>query len=365
MFAEPKCLNESGKLQDKIDGLINEATSSEAPLLPLSGEDDLSSSGAIDELALVVKKMKESIVVNDQFYKMCKFTNFFLGSEAMDFLSEDQYLEREEVTTKFWRKLASKPFFQHILGENLLEDGNHFYRFLDNDPFVSKCLNIPRGIIEAKPKPIIEISSRLRFFSYAIFEAYASEGGKHVDYLSIHGNEEFAIEELQRVEVQEMSREEKLVFFINLYNMMVIHAILVWGYPAGALKRRRLLGDFRYVVGGSTYSLFGHSKWNFMGKPTSTIQFHEAICCKRETLIGKMVALPYPEPLIHFALVSGNIDKEFMEVASNFLGNGGVIIDFEAKNELEVMKRISNYLEPTVSEALLELLSNSQLKVTY
>lgn len=107
------------------------------------------------------------------------------------------------------------------------------------------------------------------------------------------------------------------------------------------------------------------------------------------------MTLTYPEPLIHFALVSGNrsgpalrcyspgnIDKELMEAASNFLRTGGVIIDFEAKvaslskilrwfnidfgkNELEVMKHVSNYLEPTVSEALLELLSNSQLKVTY
>lgn len=63
------------------------------------------------------------------------------------------------------------------------------------------------------------------------------------------------MEELQRVELQDISREEKLAFFINLYNMMAIHAILLWGRPAGALERRRLFGDFRYVVGGSTYSL--------------------------------------------------------------------------------------------------------------
>lgn len=66
------------------------------------------------------------------------------------------------------------------------------YRFLDHDPIVSQCQNIPRGIIEVKPKPIIEISSRLRFLSYAICEAYTSEDGKHVDYRSIHGSEEFA-----------------------------------------------------------------------------------------------------------------------------------------------------------------------------
>lgn len=52
-----------------------------------------------------------------------------------------------------------------------------------------------------------------------------------------------------------MPREEKLAFFINLYNMMAIHVILIWGHPTGALERRRVFGDFKYIVGGCTYSL--------------------------------------------------------------------------------------------------------------
>ncbi|KAI8016246.1 hypothetical protein LOK49_LG05G01917 [Camellia lanceoleosa] len=105
--------------------------------------------------------------------------------------------------------------------ENLFEEGNHLYRFLDHDPIVmSQCHNIPRVTTEVKPKPMIEISSRLRFLSYAIFEAYASEDGKHVDYRSIHGSEEFArylriVEELQRVDLQDMTREEKMAFSIT------------------------------------------------------------------------------------------------------------------------------------------------------
>lgn len=62
-------------------------------------------------------------------------------------------------------------------------------------------------------------------------------------------------EELQRVDLPDIPREEKLSFFINLYNMMTIHAILVWGHPSGTLERRRLQGDFKYVIGGCTYSL--------------------------------------------------------------------------------------------------------------
>lgn len=63
------------------------------------------------------------------------------------------------------------------------------------------------------------------------------------------------VEELQRVELHQMAREEKLSFFINLYNMMAIHAILVSGPPSGPLERRKFFGDFKYVIGGSTYSL--------------------------------------------------------------------------------------------------------------
>lgn len=77
--------------------------------------------------------------------------------------------------------------------ENLFEDGNHLYRFLDDDPVVaSQCHNFRRGITNVKPKPMIEIASRLRFLSHAIFEAYVSEDGYHVNYESIRASEEFA-----------------------------------------------------------------------------------------------------------------------------------------------------------------------------
>ncbi|KAK9270492.1 hypothetical protein L1049_026072 [Liquidambar formosana] len=345
-LTELKGLDMSGKLDEKIDYLITEVPSSEAPSPPLSGEDDMSSSGAIDELAVIVRKMRESLVIKDRFYKMRRFTNCFLGSEALDFISEDQYLEREEAL-EFGRKLASKLFFQHVLDENTFEDGNHLYRFLDHDPIVlSQCHNIPRGIIDVKPKPIMEIASRLRFLSYAIFDAYTSEDGKHVDYRSIHGSEEFArylriVEELQRVDLQDMPREEKLAFFINLYNMMAIHAILVWGHPVGTLERRKLLGDFKYVVGGCSYSLSAIQSGILRGNQRPPYNLMKPFGTKDKR---SKVALPYPEPLIHFALVCGtrsgpalrcyspgNIDKELMEAARNFLRGGGLIMDLKSK----------------------------------
>lgn len=86
---------------------------------------------------------------------------------------------------------SSQVLFFDIPSENIFEDGNHLYRFLDDDPLIFRCQNIPRGISEVKPKPITDISSRLRFLISAMLEAYTSEDGKSVDYRSIHGSEEF------------------------------------------------------------------------------------------------------------------------------------------------------------------------------
>lgn len=64
----------------------------------------------------------------------------------------------------------------------------------------------------------------------------------------------------------------------------------------------------------------------------------------RKVLLLDQVALAYPEPLSHFALVCGtrsgpalrcyspgSIDKELVEAAENFLRNGGIVIDADAK----------------------------------
>ncbi|XP_078440784.1 electron carrier/ protein disulfide oxidoreductase [Wolffia australiana] len=387
----------SGKFADKINLLINDEPSPVAPLPPLPGEDDVSGSGTIDELASIVRKMKEFVIPRDRFYKMRMFTKCFLGSEAVDFLSEDQYLEREEAV-EFGRKLVGKHFFRHVLDENTFEDGNHLYRFLDDDPIVaSQCYNIPRGITEVKPKPLTEISSRLRLLSHAISEAYASDDGKHVDYGGIYISEECKrylriIEELQRVELRDVSREEKLAFFINLYNMMAIHAILTWGYPVGPIDRRKFLGDFKYVIGGFPYSLSGIQNGILRGNQRPPYNITKPFGPRD----GRAkVSLPYAEPLVHFALVCGtrsgpalrwyspgNIDKELMEAARSFLRSGALLVDPETnivsatkilkwfsvdfgKNETEVIKHAANYLESSESAELLRMVSSGHLRVVY
>lgn len=63
------------------------------------------------------------------------------------------------------------------------------------------------------------------------------------------------LQDLHRVDITALSADEKLVFFLNLYNAMVIHAVIRVGHPGGVIDRRYFFSDFQYLVGGHPYSL--------------------------------------------------------------------------------------------------------------
>ena len=68
-----------------------------------------------------------------------------------------------------------------------------------------------------------------------------------VDYRGISQSKKFeryvrATAELKRVDMSSLSREEKLAFFINIYNALVIHAFVVQGPPTNMWKRFRVSG---------------------------------------------------------------------------------------------------------------------------
>ena len=75
--------------------------------------------------------------------------------------------------------------------ENDFEDGNHFYRFLEHEPFIPKCFNFRGSINDSEPKPATMIAQRLTKIMTAILESYASDDRRHVDYTAISNSEEF------------------------------------------------------------------------------------------------------------------------------------------------------------------------------
>ncbi|KAH7301050.1 hypothetical protein KP509_23G010000 [Ceratopteris richardii] len=395
-FEELNAWEVKKELDEKLKNALDTECPATAPQPIVYGEDEQENI-KLDAFAEVVRKLKEKIQVKDHFYKMRYFTRCFTASEALEVFTEDQYCEKEEAV-EFGRQVAAKHFFHHVLQENLFEDGNHFYRFLEHDPIIStKCFNFSGSINDSEPLAATEIEANLRKFTLAIIDSYVSDDGKRVDYRSISMSEEFRryikmAESLHRFNVSTFSREEKLAFFINLYNIMTIHAILVLGHPNGPLDRRRLFGDFQYLVGGYPYSLSAIQNGVLRGNQRPPYQLIKPFGPKDRRL---PVALGEPECLIHFALTCASrsspalkcyspkdIDAELRAAVRAFFLDGGVVIDMESKtislskiikwfsvdfgkNELEILRWIVNHLEPSKAENLLELLDGNQFKVVY
>lgn len=393
---ELKAMEASRELDERLKQVFEIDCTAMAPLPPVPQEEDNPLSENKDELAEVAQRLKEKVQIKDRLYKMHWFTRCFLGSEAVGILAEDQNRSRQEAV-ELGRKLVSKFFFQHVMQENKFEDGNHFYRFLEHDPVVmTYCFNFKGKIIELEPKKAQEMGTSLWRITLAIFEQYVAEDGKHVDYQGISMSEEFRryltlTHQLQRVDLLETSREEKLAFFINLYNAMVVHAVIVLGHPVGPLDRRKFFGDFQYLIGGDPYSLSAIENGVLRANQRPPYNFIKAFGPKDNRL---KVSLLEPLPLVHFALnratrsspalklfTPANIDAELHFAARSFFRDGGILIDVETKTvslnkimnwysadfgktESEILKGIVDYLEPAKAEDLIHLLEGD-IKIVY
>ncbi|XP_018450738.1 uncharacterized protein LOC108822207 isoform X2 [Raphanus sativus] len=62
------------------------------------------------------------------------------------------------------------------------------------------------------------------------------------------------VERLARVNPTELSHNEKLAFWINIYNALIMHAYLAYGVPKTDLKFFSLMQKAAYTVGGHSYN---------------------------------------------------------------------------------------------------------------
>ncbi|KAG7331142.1 hypothetical protein KOW79_005111 [Hemibagrus wyckioides] len=201
-----------------------------------------------------------------------------------------------------------------------------------------ECEEKDRGAISAS-----ELSEALRNLIMKLYSDHLSADGKSVDYKAMSKSTcyerycELAVY-LQRVELLSLSHEERLAFFINVYNALVIHGYLRLGFPKNIWQRYRFFNYVSYLIGGEVFTLQdienGVLRGNRKGiaqllKPFSkndprlqgvqsyleTVSvgagFHsnkaEATpeSLESQDQLNKQVSLPEAEPLIHFALNCG------------------------------------------------------------
>ncbi|KAI3716089.1 hypothetical protein L6452_23165 [Arctium lappa] len=118
------------------------------------------------------------------------------------------------------------------------------------------------------------------------------------------------VSQLEQVDPRNLKTEEKLAFWINVHNALVMHAFLVYGTPHGALKRISLILKASYNIGGHIISVSDIQR-TILGcrlpRPGQWLQsllFPKRMCKSRDA--RKDYAIDDPQPLLYFALSSGS-----------------------------------------------------------
>ncbi|MED6135176.1 hypothetical protein PIB30_043794 [Stylosanthes scabra] len=380
-----------GELERRL--LREEGGKSEAaPAAPAYGfDDDVAKEDEEEgEMVRVVRVMRQRLPIQDRWIKMKVVRNCFSGTELVDFLVHYLHSSRPKAV-EIGKQLCKKHFIHHVLGEYDFEEGNnHFYRFLEHEPFITKCFNFRGATNDSEPKAAAELCDRLTKIMSAILESYASDDRRHVDYVAISKSEEFRryvnmTQDLQRVDLLELSENEKLAFFLNLYNAMVIHAVIRVGVGQEGAINRRSFSDFLYLIGGHPYSLStiknGILRSN-RRSPYSLVKPFSTGDPRLELALLKM------NPLIHFGICNATksspkvrffsphrVAEELRGAAREFFANDGIEVDLEKRTiylspifkwygmdfgqERNILNWMISYLDPNKAGLVTHLLGDA------
>ncbi|KAG1361151.1 hypothetical protein COCNU_09G006140 [Cocos nucifera] len=393
-------LRNSGEFDRTVREMARERcpeTSPKAPIYGLDDKDVVAGPERTDEMAEIVRVLRQTVAISDRLVKMTFVKKCFAGSELVEAIIHHLDCGRKKGV-EVAKELARKHFIHHVFRENEFEDANHqFYRFLEHDPIIPKCFNFRGSTNDNEPKPVTEVACRLTKLMTAMLEAYASDDRHHLDYACISVSEEFRryvnmVQDLQRVDVFTLSGHEKLTFFMNLYNAMIIHGIVRVNRQGIIDRRSAFFSDFHYMIGGHPYS-FSSIKDGILrsnrrqpysiSKPFSTGD-------RRLELVP-----PKPNLLIHFGLCDGTrsspivrffstqgIEAELRHAAREFFHGGEAEVDLENRmvrltgiikwysvdfgQEKEILKWILDYLDASKAGLLMHLLNDGgPIKIVY
>lgn len=275
----------------------------------------------VDKLAA---SLRNSVTVKDRKSFLKFYPQSFLGSEAIDWLRGhaltclmDMQPNKDEEKTKrlsrsvallLGQKLLDVGVFRQVTGSPTkpLEDPNALFRFhevffvfcakcflllnfLSQDEKEGPLLNCRRIWYQNAREPLLVVSELLRRMLSLDFTNPKLKDSAEMKELTA------ATAELQLVNINGLSRAQLLAFFLNAFNLMVLHGHVVRGTPDGMNFKSQRLAFMRvvqYMIAAYNYSLE---------------EIEGRLFCRvmRAKYPRKSDQYKAPEPRVHFALSLG------------------------------------------------------------
>ncbi|GAA0141206.1 hypothetical protein Leryth_004339 [Lithospermum erythrorhizon] len=115
---------------------------------------------------------------------------------------------------------------------------------------------------------------------------------------------------LKEVEIWNLKHGQKLAFWINVHNALVMHALLVYGIPQKNVKRVSVVLKAAYNIGGYAISVDMIQSSILQCRLPRPGQWFQSFFFPRTKLKAeghlKAYAIEHPEPRLYFALCSGS-----------------------------------------------------------
>jgi len=307
-----EALDNEEEKKELLDVLSQEASVEELPLLPNPGDalEDVD-----DEVKIDLEQDKYYPIIEQLIQSKAAGDNYPAGSCFIKlFSSPVKYSIPEGDLTKIISEAGNedtKKVVEHLLEARLLREvPNH------GDLLVvtgleamsnTQCLNTSQMSSSVLTNPD-EMSQNIRNILLKLFSTFLSEDGGSVDYKGISKSKLFqqfkqlAIE-LQRVDLLSMSETQKIAFFINIYNALVIHGHVEKGVPTTTYARYKFFSGTSYNIGGFVFSLNDIENGILRSNRASMATLYRKPLSQADTRMP--VILSKVEPRIHFALNCG------------------------------------------------------------
>ncbi|CAK9859792.1 unnamed protein product [Sphagnum jensenii] len=189
------------------------------------------------------------------------------------------------------------------------------------------------------------------------------------------------VEQLASVDPSHLSHDEKLAFWINLYNTLMMDGYLTYGIPQSELKFFSLLQKVAYTVGGHLFSAAMIEYSLLKSKSSAThpqIMLSMALHRNKFTEAQRKFGIDRPEPLINFALCCGTwsapmvriytAEKVHMQLEDAFHNYTQASVGISTTGKLLVPKLLQCYAQNFVEDSdlldwICNLLPSSQVDI--
>ena len=262
----------------------------------------------------LMRSTEDGITLADRRWGLTTYQKCFIGSEAVKWMMSTLEFDRQKAVST-GQRLIEAGIIHHVTHSEPFQDDNFFYRFQEDDD--GNCLNmkrvwdrqIPTGdpvtvsktlltklalLIEEHRKSVLspptpqlkpslpptpttptllarKTSSSPPFLTPStpplpivtpdpITPTFPPEHLDDVDYSALAKSQKFrdyvlSAAELQRVHLQALTHHDRIAFFVNVYNALVLHAHVTHGPPNSLWRRYMFFRILSYRVAGLDFTL--------------------------------------------------------------------------------------------------------------